>query len=136
MEPSKQKNSRRKSSTIRLKPTTSDKPIYVYRWDRMGRKGQPCRVLVRGKRNSCLVQFAADQHRAVTSRNALRKATDQEMKWYRLLMWEDRKLSPRATPKKPPKDPRPWLSPKKRPALAPPSGTVIKSRNRKTPSPP
>lgn len=46
---------------------------YVYRWDRMGRKGQRCRVLVRGTRNSRLVEFE-DGHRAVTSGNALRKA--------------------------------------------------------------
>lgn len=43
---------------------------YVYRWNRMDRKGQLCAVLVRGKRNSCLVEFA-DGFRAVTSRNAL-----------------------------------------------------------------
>ena len=46
---------------------------YIYRWDRQGRKGQPCRVLVRGSMNSCLVEFA-DGYRMVTSRNALRKA--------------------------------------------------------------
>lgn len=53
------------------------KPIaafpYVYAWNRMGRKGQRCRVLSRGKMNSCAVEFE-DGHRAVTSRNALRKA--------------------------------------------------------------
>jgi hypothetical protein len=44
----------------------------------MGRKGQLCRVLVRGKMNSCAVEFE-DGFRAVTSRNALRKdrPTDQ-----------------------------------------------------------
>lgn len=47
--------------------------FYVYRWDRMGRKGQLCRVLVRGKRNSCLVEFE-DGYRAITSRNALKIA--------------------------------------------------------------
>ncbi len=54
---------------------------YVYRWAKyMGmmvlggeRKGQVCRVLVRGKRNSCLIEFP-DGYQAVTSRNALRKA--------------------------------------------------------------
>ena len=45
---------------------------YLYRWNRMGRKGQPCKVLVRGKMNSCLIEFP-DGHQAVTSRNALRK---------------------------------------------------------------
>ncbi len=32
--------------------------LYVYRWDRQGRKGQPCRVTARGKMNSCRVEFA------------------------------------------------------------------------------
>ena len=39
----------------------------------MNRKGEVCRVLVRGKRNSCLVEFVRDGHKAVTSRNALKK---------------------------------------------------------------
>lgn len=46
---------------------------YVYAWDRMGRKGQRCAVLVRGKMNSCAVEFE-DGFQAVTSRNAIRKA--------------------------------------------------------------
>lgn len=46
--------------------------LYLYRWNRQSRKGQFCRVLVRGKRNSCLVQFE-DGYRMVTSRNALAK---------------------------------------------------------------
>lgn len=46
---------------------------YVYFWNRMDRKGQICKVLVRGKRNSCLVEFE-DGFRAVTSRNALKRA--------------------------------------------------------------
>jgi len=37
------------------------------------RKGQRCRVLVRGKMNSCLVEFD-DKYRVVTSRNGLRRA--------------------------------------------------------------
>jgi hypothetical protein len=36
------------------------------------RKGTPCRVLVRGKMNSALVEFE-DGYRVVTSRNYLRK---------------------------------------------------------------
>jgi len=36
------------------------------------RKGQPCAVLVRGKMNSCLVQFA-DGFLVVTSRNYVRR---------------------------------------------------------------
>ena len=46
--------------------------VYVYRWDRMGRKGQRCVVLCRGSMNSCAVRFA-DGYIAVTSRNALAK---------------------------------------------------------------
>lgn len=46
---------------------------YLYRWNRMGRKGQRCKVLARGKMNSVLVEFE-DGYWAVTSRNALRKA--------------------------------------------------------------
>lgn len=54
---------------------------YVYRWAKylglpvLGgeRKGQLCKVLVRGKRNSCLIEFP-DGVQAVTSRNALRRA--------------------------------------------------------------
>lgn len=54
--------------------------LYVYCWAQyMGmpvcggdRKGQKCRVLVRGKRNSCLVEFE-DGAQFVTSRNALKK---------------------------------------------------------------
>lgn len=48
---------------------------YVYRWDRQGRKGQPCEVLARGKMNSCLVRFE-DGYTMVTSRNAIRRAKD------------------------------------------------------------
>jgi hypothetical protein len=50
----------------------SDLP-YVYRWNRMGRKGERCAVTARGAMNSCLVVFA-DGYRMVTSRNAIRKA--------------------------------------------------------------
>jgi len=45
---------------------------YYYAWNRMGRKGQLCRVICRGTMNSCLLEFH-DGFRAVTSRNALRK---------------------------------------------------------------
>ena len=50
--------------------------LYVYRWDRQGRKGQPCDVLARGSMNSCLVEFA-DGYQMCTSRNAIRRATGQ-----------------------------------------------------------
>jgi hypothetical protein len=52
--------------------THEERMTHVYRWNRMGRKGQSCRVLVRGKMNSCLIEFT-DGFKAVTSRNALRK---------------------------------------------------------------
>ena len=45
---------------------------YVYFWDRMGRKGQSCRVIARGRMNSCQIEFE-DGFQAITSRNALRK---------------------------------------------------------------
>jgi hypothetical protein len=38
------------------------------------RFGQLCKVLVRSKMNSCLVEFLSDGYRTVTSRNYLRKA--------------------------------------------------------------
>ena len=47
--------------------------VYLFRWDRCGRKGQRCRVLARGRMNSALVEFD-DGWRMVTSRNALRRA--------------------------------------------------------------
>ena len=49
---------------------------YVYFWGPrlMGfsRKGQACRVLVRGSMNSALIEFE-DGFKAVVSRNAIRK---------------------------------------------------------------
>jgi hypothetical protein len=48
---------------------------YVYRWNRQGRKGQRCRLLIRGKMNSILVQFP-DGYTMVTSGNAIRKAKE------------------------------------------------------------
>ena len=41
------------------------------------RKGQTCRVLVRGKRNSAVAEFA-DGFKAVVSRNALRRAEEKQ----------------------------------------------------------
>jgi hypothetical protein len=53
---------------------------YLYRWDRHGRKGQPCKVTARSRRgkgfhnfNSVCVEFA-DGYRMITSGNALRRA--------------------------------------------------------------
>ena len=46
---------------------------HIYRWDRQGRKGQLCLVLVRGTMNTCLIKFE-DGYTMVTSRNALKLA--------------------------------------------------------------
>lgn len=46
---------------------------YIYRWDRHGRKGQRCRLLLRGKMNSILVEFA-DGYTMITSGNAIMRA--------------------------------------------------------------
>ena len=55
-------------------PTTSANGIdYVFRWDRLGRKGQRCRVTVRGAMNSCRLVFD-DGHTIITSRNAIGRA--------------------------------------------------------------
>jgi hypothetical protein len=47
---------------------------YVWFWrSRLPeRKGQPCRVIARGKRNSILVEFQ-DGYKVITSRYAVRK---------------------------------------------------------------
>lgn len=61
---------------------------YVWRWRRVqvldtgeyrrhpfaARIGTRCRVLARGRLNSAAIEFKSDGHRAVVSRNALRKA--------------------------------------------------------------
>jgi hypothetical protein len=51
--------------------------IYPYYWrvhTRLPERfGQRCRVLVRGKMNSALVEFESDQYKVVTSRNYIRK---------------------------------------------------------------
>lgn len=52
---------------------TGETRIYLYRWDRCGRKGQRCRVFARGTMNSVGLEFE-DGFTMVTSGNALRKA--------------------------------------------------------------
>ena len=51
--------------------------LYKYSWGnnekRQTMKNRICRVLFRGKMNSCLIEFIDNQQREVTSRNALRK---------------------------------------------------------------
>jgi hypothetical protein len=46
---------------------------YIFYWNRLGRKGQRCKVTARGKLNSCRVEFE-DGFVVITSRNAVRKA--------------------------------------------------------------
>lgn len=58
---------------IRLPPAPDAARGYVYRWDRHGRKGQPCKVTTRGLMNSIRVEFA-DGYAMVTSANAIRRA--------------------------------------------------------------
>lgn len=52
---------------------------HTWRWHcrLQHRFGEPCRILARGKMNSCLVQFA-DGTKVVTSRYAVRKGFDVE----------------------------------------------------------
>jgi hypothetical protein len=54
--------------------------VYLYSWGprdglagAMVRRGERCRVLVRGGLNSALVEFEADGWQAVVSRNAIGK---------------------------------------------------------------
>lgn len=46
--------------------------LYIYRWDRQGRKGQTCQVTARGKFNSIRVVFE-DGYEMITSGNAIRR---------------------------------------------------------------
>ena len=46
-------------------------PTHIYRGRQEERKGQGCRVLVRGNKNRCLVEFM-DGFRLMTNRNTLR----------------------------------------------------------------
>jgi len=52
--------------------------LYTYLWGnnpvRAKMKGRTCRVLCRGKMNSCMLEFE-NGDRTVTSRNAIRKVT-------------------------------------------------------------
>jgi hypothetical protein len=48
---------------------------YIFRWNRVGRKGQICTITARGSLNSCRVVFE-DGHVMITSRNALRRAPE------------------------------------------------------------
>lgn len=61
--------------TINSNPDVMD---YVWFWkSKLGsRKGQPCKVIARGKMNSILVEFA-DGYKAITSRYAVRKQPNE-----------------------------------------------------------
>ena len=54
--------------------------LYVYRWGnnpvRAKMKGRICKVICRGKMNSCTIEFIDSGERCITSRNALRKVLD------------------------------------------------------------
>ena len=54
--------------------------LYIYCWGnnpvRATFKGRRCRVVVRGKMNSCLIEFLDTGEQLNTSRNALRKVDD------------------------------------------------------------
>jgi hypothetical protein len=51
-------------------------PVYRWHWKAKlpERRGELLVVLARGTMNSCLVEFLSDGFRAITSRNALRRA--------------------------------------------------------------
>ena len=55
--------------------------LYKYRWDvnekQRTMKGRMCRVIVRAKKNSCLVEFTDNGQRECVSRNALRKVIEK-----------------------------------------------------------
>lgn len=50
--------------------------LYIYQWGnnpkRAKMKGRTCKVLWRGKMNSCAVEFIDDNQREIVSRNSLR----------------------------------------------------------------
>jgi hypothetical protein len=51
---------------------------YVFYWNRLGRKGERCKVTARGKLNSCRVEFE-DGFVVITSRNAVRKRSPMKL---------------------------------------------------------
>lgn len=60
----------------------SNEQLYVFCWgnnpQRALMKGRRCRVLCRGKMNSCKIEFIDSGHTACVSRNALRKVEDEQ----------------------------------------------------------
>jgi len=69
----------RKEKSGFLFPELSEEPeqIYIYFWGNNSKRetlrGRECRVLVRGRMNSALIEFLDNKQREVVSRNALRK---------------------------------------------------------------
>jgi hypothetical protein len=59
----------------------SEKPIYEYRWSnnevRKRMKGRKCRILARGKMNTCMIKFLDNGQIEAVSRNSLRKVADR-----------------------------------------------------------
>ena len=55
-----------------------EEQLYIYVWGnnekREAMTGRMCRVLSRGKKNSCAVEFTDNGQKEIISRNALRKA--------------------------------------------------------------
>ena len=51
--------------------------LYTFRWGnnhiRKAMQGRVCRVIARGKMNSCCIQFVNNGQREIVSRNAIRK---------------------------------------------------------------
>lgn len=51
--------------------------LYIFCWGnnekRKNMKGRVCRVLKRGKKNSCSIEFTDNGQKEIVSRNALRK---------------------------------------------------------------
>jgi len=68
------------SDTAKPSPQATYKYSWGPRWWNVlgggfSRKGEPCRIIARGKMNSALVEFA-DGFRAIISRNAIRRVND------------------------------------------------------------
>jgi len=50
--------------------------LFIFRCNSLkGRKDTACRVLRRGRMNSCRIEFVRDGYRAIVSRSALRRMT-------------------------------------------------------------
>ena len=62
------------------KGRAGSQPLYRYVWGnnpvRATFKGRTCRVLIRAKMNTCMIEFVDNHERTITSRNAIRKIRD------------------------------------------------------------